>query len=442
MPEELSTGSTGTAAPPPMPDAEKLKPSGLSDKNKRYIYFGVAGVLVLLILANIVGSNGSTASKPERQVPAGQRENPSPAQIRDWENSLKQAEAQLQQETRDRQHQLDVARGMQQTAGVPAPTTVEDLQRAAALNDAAVARQQLQQSYGAGASAQNTIQPQKSQIETEQEQQAYKSLFADNLVRQESPASSSSQSHSELPQTTTAQATTPPTDPPAQPKPEADKNRKPLDFDPNAETTVWLPEGTVIEAVLTNRLDGDAVGPVDCMITGDVYQPGTRVLLIPQGARVLGEASKVSSLGQARLAVSFHRILVPGLRAYSIPLDKPTPALAQAGDVGLQDKVNNHYISIFGASLAVGAIGGLAQIGNGYSGFGYDPSVELRNGITQSTAQSSDRIMDRFLNRMPTITIREGTRVKIILTDDLRVPPYDAMAATIPDAISHSKGEF
>ena len=187
--------------------------------------------------------------------------------------------------------------------------------------------------------------------------------------------------------------------------------RKPLDFDPAAQPTVWLPEGTVIEAVLTNRLDGDAAGPVNCMITSDVYQPGTRVLLVPQGARVLGEASAVSSLGQARLAVAFHRIIVPGLRTYSIPLDKLMPALGQVGDVGLHDRVNSHYASIFGASLAIGAIGGLAQIGNGSSGFGYDPSVEIRNGMTQSMGQSSSRILDRFLNRMPTITIREGTRV-------------------------------
>ena len=86
--------------------------------------------------------------------------------------------------------------------------------------------------------------------------------------------------------------------------------------------------------------------------------------------------------------------------------------------------MNSHYISIFGASLAIGAIGGLAQIGNGTNGFGYDPSVQFRNGISQSTAQSADRVLDRFLNRMPTVTIREGTRVKIVLTDDLAVPAY------------------
>src|ERR1700758_1420382 len=104
----------------------------------------------------------------------------------------------------------------------------------------------------------------------------------------------------------------------------------------------------------------------------------------PARARVLGEAGKVSSFGQQRLAVAFHRILVPGLKPYAIPLDKQLPALAQAGEVGLHDKVNNHYFSIFGASLAVGAIGGLAQIGNSATGFGYDPSVQFRNGVSQS----------------------------------------------------------
>ncbi len=101
--------------------------------------------------------------------------------------------------------------------------------------------------------------------------------------------------------------------------------------------------------------------------------------------------------------------------------------MGQAGEVGLHDKVNNHYFSIFGASLAVGAIGGLAQIGNAGSTLSYDPSAQFRNGVSQSMAESSDRILDRFLNRMPTITIREGTRVKILLTGDLQVPAFDSM---------------
>ena len=65
---------------------------------------------------------------------------------------------------------------------------------------------------------------------------------------------------------------------------------------------------------------------------------------------------------------------------------------------------------------------GLAQIGNNAASL--NTLSDFRNGVSASTAQSADRILDRFLNRMPTITIREGTRVKIILTDDLALPAY------------------
>jgi type IV secretory pathway VirB10-like protein len=202
------------------------------------------------------------------------------------------------------------------------------------------------------------------------------------------------------------------------------KARNGLDFDPELPTCV-LPEGTLIETVLTDRLHGENSGPVNTMVTTDTYCPGTRTLLIPQGSRFIGQESAVSALGQQRLAVSFHRLLIQrGAKVYSVPLDHSQLGLDQEGAAALAGNVDNHYASIFGSSLAIGAIGGLAQIGNGYSGFGYDPSVEFRNGITQSMGQSSNRILDRFLNRMPTITIPEGTRVKIMLTGDVPVPAF------------------
>jgi type IV secretion system protein VirB10 len=414
----------GGPAPPPVPDPQKLQPPGLSDKHKRWIYYGVTAVILLLILANVIGSNQTGSAKlPATRAVTAQQQNPTPAQIRDWENNLKQTEAQLQEETKNRQQQLDVARAEQQLQP-QAPMTADDLQRAAALQDAAQARAQFQQGYGASAGPGGQSAAQQSQLQTQTQEKAYKSLFADNVVHQQSVENGSG-----FQQQNPQQAGLPPQaeSPESPEKPVAEKERKGLDFDPAAQKDYWLPEGTLIEAVLTNRLDGDAPGPVNSMITTDVYLPGTRLVLIPQGARVLGEASKVSSFGQQRLAVAFHRIIIPGLRTYSIPLDKEPPALAQAGEVGLHDKVNNHYFSIFGASLAVGAIGGLAQIGNGYSGFGYDPSVQFRNGVSQNMAQSSDRILDRFLNRMPTVTIREGTRVKILLTGDLQFPAYASM---------------
>jgi type IV secretory pathway VirB10-like protein len=414
------------SAPPLAPDPRGLQSHRLSNKHKRWMFFGVMGVVLLIILANLVSTNPTTIAKPANRVGTPpQQQNPTPAQIRDWENNLKQQEAQLLDETSRHAQQLARDRAAQ---GEVQPMTADDLQRAAALQDAAQARAQFQQRYGAAAGPPSQPNAQKSQLQAEKEQRAYKSLFADNIVRQEgvSPSTAPQAQTKTDPESSSADVTSSP-DHEAQRNAVTGKARKPLDFNPTAQPTFWLPEGTVIEAVLTNRLDGDAVGPVNCMITTDVYLSGTRTVVIPQGARVLGEASKVSSFGQQRLAVAFNRILVPGLRPYSIPLDKEPPGLAQAGEVGLHDKVNNHYFSIFGASLAIGAIGGLAQIGNGFSGFGYDPSVQFRNGVSQSLAESSDRVLDRFLNRMPTITVREGTRVKILLTDDLGLPAYDSM---------------
>lgn len=159
----------------------------------------------------------------------------------------------------------------------------------------------------------------------------------------------------------------------------------------------------------------------------DVYQKNTRRILLPQGTQVIGEARKVSNQNQKRLAVAFHRLLIPtSEEPYSVSLDSATPGLNQIGDAALKDQVNNHYVSIFGASLAIGAIGGLAQIGNAsYGGInGYDANTQFRNGVTQSMAQASERILDRFLNQMPTITIRAGHRINIALVQDLEVPAY------------------
>src|SRR5436305_1453126 len=157
--------ATQTAATQPIPDPEALKPAGLSNKHKRYIYFGVTGVLAFLILANVVGSHqGSVTTQPKQAVP-GQQQNPSPAQIRDWENSLKQAEAQLEQEQKDRQQQLTLARASQQTAAL---TPEQQLEGAEALQEAAAARQQYQQTYANGG-AQNGQAQQKSQAELSQE---------------------------------------------------------------------------------------------------------------------------------------------------------------------------------------------------------------------------------------------------------------------------------
>src|SRR6185437_2242508 len=180
-------------------------------------------------------------------------------------------------------------------------------------------------------------------------------------------------------------------------------------------------EGTVLEGVLMNRLDGSFVGPVECLLSDDVYSHDRQHLLIPAGTKLLGEAKKVEAVGQTRLAVAFHRLIMPD--GFSVSLDQ-FQGLDQIGDTGLRDKVNNHYLRIFGTSLAIGALGAIAETGTG-SVFNESGSDVMRQQFASSMAQSSEQILDRFLNIPPTVTIREGHRVKVYLSGDLALPDYN-----------------
>ena len=188
-----------------------------------------------------------------------------------------------------------------------------------------------------------------------------------------------------------------------------------------AGKTYLLFEGTILETVLINRLDGGFAGPVECLLATDVYSNDRQHLLIPAGSKLLGETKKVDTFGQTRLAVVFHRVLMPD--GYSVSLDQ-FKGLNQIGDTGLRDQVNNHYLRIFGVSLAIGALGAVAE-GGTTGALNASGSDLLRQGFAQGTAQSSAQILDKFLNIMPTVTIREGHRVKVYLSGDLALPDYN-----------------
>jgi len=186
-------------------------------------------------------------------------------------------------------------------------------------------------------------------------------------------------------------------------------------------------EGTVIDTVLANRLDGSVAAPVNCLVTNPIYSHSRQQVLIPAGARILGETKPVQAFGEARLAVAFHRLVMPDGSSYSLDEFLGTN---QIGDAGLRDRVNQHYWSTFGAAGAVGLISGLAQyLGTaGLSRGSGDRTVIIAGGAGDATAQASVQVMNRFLNRMPTITIREGHRVKVYLTGDIDLPAYEGPA--------------
>jgi type IV secretion system protein TrbI len=197
----------------------------------------------------------------------------------------------------------------------------------------------------------------------------------------------------------------------------------------NIDSAVGRPyviyEGLTMDTVLMNRLDGDAVGPVKVLVSNPVYSHDRQHVLVPEGSIVLGEARKIGSSGfgqQRRLAVVFHRMIMPD--GYSVDLDQ-FHGLDQIGEEGLKDKVNNHYLEIFGTSIALGVIAGAAQITQGGGVYGGSGPQVFTNGAASSVSQSATTIMDRFMQIPPTITIREGHRVKVYFTQDMLLPAYE-----------------
>jgi type IV secretion system protein TrbI len=244
-------------------------------------------------------------------------------------------------------------------------------------------------------------------------ERAYNSRFASNIAYAAPPAPQQpTTAETQLPTTEVVTPTTTPT------------AKKPVNVNVNGATgqPYVLFEGSIIETTLVTRLDGDFSGPVKVMVTNPVYSRDRQHVLIPEGSNILGEVRPVQGFGQRRLAVIFHRLIMPD--GYSVDLDQ-FKGLNQEGETGLKDQVNNHYMQIFGASIALGVISGAAQTTVPNVGIDASGSDAYRVGVASSVSQSSTRVLDKFLNINPTLTIREGHRVKIYLTNDLLLPAYE-----------------
>jgi type IV secretory pathway VirB10-like protein len=193
----------------------------------------------------------------------------------------------------------------------------------------------------------------------------------------------------------------------------------PYDFDGYQGRLYRVFEGTVFEGVVTNHIDGGLPGPILIMLTTDYYSHDHQQLLLPQGTRLIGTVQSVGNAQQRKMFVTFHRAVCPD--GFSIQLDKYV-GLDPLGTTGLATKVDHGYLQAFAAAAAVGGLGGLAQIGN--NGSVLSPSTEIRNGISEQSANEGEQILNHFLNRLPIITLKEGSRARVYIGTDILIPSY------------------
>ncbi len=181
-----------------------------------------------------------------------------------------------------------------------------------------------------------------------------------------------------------------------------------------------LQAGAVIPAALITGLRSDLPGQITAQVTEDVYDsPTGKFLLIPQGARLVGQYDAQIAFGQSRALLVWNRLIMPNGR--SIVLERQ-PGADPEGYAGLEDEVDNHWGMLFKAAilstlLSVGAEAGTSNNENFLL-------QGIRLGASQSFSQIGEQVVGRSLNVQPTITVRPGFPVRVMVTHDLVLEPY------------------
>ena len=181
-----------------------------------------------------------------------------------------------------------------------------------------------------------------------------------------------------------------------------------------------LQAGNVIPASLITGIRSDLPGQIAAQVTENVYDsPTGRCLLIPQGARLIGVYDSQVAFGQSRVLLAWTRLIMPNGR--SIVLERQ-PGADTAGYAGLEDGVDNHWGKLFKAALLSTSLGVGSELGS--SGQDNDIVQALRRGASDSANQLGQQIVRRNLNIQPTLTIRPGLPVRVIVNRDLVLEPY------------------
>lgn len=181
-----------------------------------------------------------------------------------------------------------------------------------------------------------------------------------------------------------------------------------------------LQAGAVIPAALITGIRSDLPGHISAQVTQNVFDsPTGRVLLIPQGARLVGEYDSEVVAGQSRVLLAWDRLILPGGR--SIRLDRQ-PGADASGMAGLEDKVDNHWGRMLRAALISSLLGvGTELVSGDDSGL----VRALRSGVQDGTNEAERRVVERELSVPPTLTVRPGFAFRMVVTRDLVLEPID-----------------
>lgn len=181
--------------------------------------------------------------------------------------------------------------------------------------------------------------------------------------------------------------------------------------------------GTVIPAMMISGINSDLPGVMIAQVAQNVWNTANgRYLLIPQGAKLYGVYDSRVVYGQERVLIAWNRIIFPD--GSSVTLGA-MPGADMAGYAGFHDKVNNHYVRIFGSAFLMSAILGTTAYTldkvdeNGHDSDNPSFQDEMTTALAQQMGSAAMQLLQRNLNIKPTLEIRPGYRFNIIATKDV-----------------------
>lgn len=178
--------------------------------------------------------------------------------------------------------------------------------------------------------------------------------------------------------------------------------------------------GTIIPAALITGIRSDLPGQITAQVTENIFDtPTGRAKLVPQGARLIGVYDSQVAFGQSRVLLVWTRLTMPNGR--SIVLERQAGADA-GGYAGLEDEIDHHRSGLFRAA----AFSTLLGVGSELGADANDNSIirALRRGAGDSLNQTGQQVVRRNLNIQPTLTVRAGFPVRVIVNRDLVLEPY------------------
>lgn len=183
-----------------------------------------------------------------------------------------------------------------------------------------------------------------------------------------------------------------------------------------------LQAGSVISAALVTGIRSDLPGLVTAQVTENIYDSAAgRYLLIPQGTKLIGQYDSQVAFAQSRVQLVWNRLIMPD--GESIVLERQ-PGADTEGHSGLEDDVDNHLGTLFKAALLSTILSVGSEVGTSGGDSQNNLAQAIRSGASNSFSQTGQQIVERNLNVQPTLTIRPGFPVRVIVNRDLVLAPY------------------